>query len=45
MVCLEDLVGETHSYRRFHEYLPQSLMGKYLKGIDQVKGASGYGIE
>ena len=45
MVCLEDLVSKTHPYRRFREYLPKSLMSEYLRGIEQVKGASGYGIE
>ena len=45
MVCLEDLVPSTHSYRRFREYLPHSLMSDHLQGIEQVKGADGYGIE
>jgi transposase, IS5 family len=45
MVCLEDLVSKTHPYRRFREYLPKSLMSEHLRGIEQVKGASGYGIE
>ena len=45
MVCLEDLVPSTHSYRRLREYLPQSLMSNHLKGIERVKGADGYGIE
>ena len=45
MVCLEDLVPSTHSYRRFREYLPQSLMSNHLKGIERVMGADGYGIE
>ena len=39
MVCLEDLVPSTHSYRRFREYLPQSLMSNHLKGIERVRGA------
>jgi IS5 family transposase len=45
MVCLEDLVSKRHPYRRYREYLPKSLMSEYLRGIEQVKGASGYGIE
>jgi len=45
MVCLEDLISSTHSYRRFREYLPRSLMSDHLEGIDQLKGADGYGIE
>jgi transposase, IS5 family len=45
ILCLEDLVPKAHSYRHFREYLPQSLMSEHLKGIDQIKGANGYGIE
>ena len=36
MVCLADLVPSTHSYRRFREYLPQSLISNHLKGIERV---------
>ena len=45
IVCFEDLVSKTHPYRRFREYLPKSLMSEYPRGIEQVKSASGYGIE
>ena len=45
MVCLEDLIPKSHSYRLFREYLPESLMSKHLKGIEQLQGANGYGIE
>ncbi len=45
MICLDDLVPQTHSYRRFQEYLPRVLMSKHLNGINKLKGADGYGID
>ena len=45
MICLDDLIPQTHSYRRFQEYLPRALMSKHLTGINKLKDADGYGIE
>jgi transposase, IS5 family len=45
MICLDDLVPQTHSYRRFQEYLPRVLMSKHLNGINKLRGADGYGID
>jgi transposase, IS5 family len=45
MICLDDLIPQTHSYRRFQEYLPRALMSKHLNEINKLKGADGYGID
>ena len=44
IVSLEELIKKDHVYRKVSELFPEAQIKRSLEGLEQAKGADGYGI-